>query len=477
MRKIINFLVSTGTTAFLFFIYALSMIIATIIEKLYSFNTAKAVIYESFWFEGIMLFLIINLIGNILKFNFWKKRKFPLLLFHLGFVLIFIGGFLSRYFGIYGSLRIRENEIKNNIFSKNNYIKIKIYDKNNKQSYQDKYLFTNFHKNYNGNFLFKNQLFTFKVLDYIPKIKKIFFEKPKEKKIIKIILIKNKKIIEYFLNMGEEIVLDKNLLINLKNKSNLKKSNLFSKKRINIISSGKEFYIKFPYNSSYINLFNKNNHYLKKKFKEDVFLKKNILYKLKLKTLYKINDLYILFPNFPKEGKVKYISNYNNPNPNLPDFFVFDISTKNNHKIISFFKEGSSFKKKLCLDNKNIEIKYGHKMISLPFSICLKKFNLKNYPGSNNPSSFYSELKILDNNQEKNYKIFMNNILNYKGYRFFQSGYDKDGKGTYLLVNYDFFGCKITYIGYIFLSIGMILNFFWKKNRFEKLNKKLKNIS
>ena len=32
----------------------------------------------------------------------------------------------------------------------------------------------------------------------------------------------------------------------------------------------------------------------------------------------------------------------------------------------------------------------------------------------------------------------MNNVLDYQGYRFFQSSYDKDELGTVLSVNHDF---------------------------------------
>lgn len=60
----------------------------------------------------------------------------------------------------------------------------------------------------------------------------------------------------------------------------------------------------------------------------------------------------------------------------------------------------------------------------------------------------------------------MNNILDYKGFRFFQSGYNSDEKGTILYVSHDFIGYLISYIGYIFLIIGMIFTFFCKETRF-----------
>ena len=59
------------------------------------------------------------------------------------------------------------------------------------------------------------------------------------------------------------------------------------------------------------------------------------------------------------------------------------------------------------------------------------------------------------NDFSTDYRIFMNNILNYSGYRFFQSSYDSDEKGTVLSVNYDWWGTLLTYVGYFILSLGM----------------------
>jgi cytochrome c-type biogenesis protein CcsB len=65
----------------------------------------------------------------------------------------------------------------------------------------------------------------------------------------------------------------------------------------------------------------------------------------------------------------------------------------------------------------------------------------------------------------------MNNILKYKGYRFFQSSYDKDEKGTILSVNHDQLGTSITYFGYLIMALGMILTLFNRNSRFKKLVK------
>ena len=82
----------------------------------------------------------------------------------------------------------------------------------------------------------------------------------------------------------------------------------------------------------------------------------------------------------------------------------------------------------------------------LPFSLKLKDFTLKRYPGSNSPSSYESLVTLTDKELGLNedHKIFMNNILNHRGYRFYQSSYDMDEKGTILSVNDDLPGTLIT---------------------------------
>jgi hypothetical protein len=71
----------------------------------------------------------------------------------------------------------------------------------------------------------------------------------------------------------------------------------------------------------------------------------------------------------------------------------------------------------------------------------------------------------------------MNKILFKKGYRLYQSSYDKDEKGTILSVNYDPFGMAITYFGYFLLLVGFITVFFQKSGRFRTLVKELNKYS
>ena len=113
---------------------------------------------------------------------------------------------------------------------------------------------------------------------------------------------------------------------------------------------------------------------------------------------------------------------------------------------------------------------------TLPFTVKLKKFTLTRYPGSNSPSSYESEVVVHLDGKDLNKRIFMNNVLDLKGYRFFQISYDKDELGTVLLVNRDSAGRTITYVGYLFLFIGLILSLLSKHSRFMYLNRRLKEL-
>ena len=109
----------------------------------------------------------------------------------------------------------------------------------------------------------------------------------------------------------------------------------------------------------------------------------------------------------------------------------------------------------------------------MPFGIKLNDFIAEKYPGTDSSySSFASEVTVVDD-ETFDYRIYMNNILNYQGYRFFQASFDPDEQGTILSVNHDFWGTLFTYIGYILLYFGLVVILFARFTRFDSLKKQL----
>lgn len=125
-------------------------------------------------------------------------------------------------------------------------------------------------------------------------------------------------------------------------------------------------------------------------------------------------------------------------------------------------------------DGYSIVFAWGADVVSLPFSLKLTKFELERYPGSNSPASYASEVEVLDEGKPAYpFRIFMNHVLDYSGYRFFQSSYFPDEKGTILSVNNDP-GKLPTYIGYTMLILGVLWLLFDKHGRFMTLGRFLK---
>ncbi len=122
---------------------------------------------------------------------------------------------------------------------------------------------------------------------------------------------------------------------------------------------------------------------------------------------------------------------------------------------------------------------YTPDFVKLPFALYLSDFILERYPGSNSPSWYESKIVLKDSvgKIEEPKQIFMNNVFKYKGFRFYQTSFDADEKGTILTVTHDFAGMAVTYTGYFLMAFGMILTFFSKNSRFRKLLKETNEIN
>lgn len=111
-----------------------------------------------------------------------------------------------------------------------------------------------------------------------------------------------------------------------------------------------------------------------------------------------------------------------------------------------------------------------------PFSISLHGFEVTRYAGTETPMDFTSTIVIYDNERIEG-TVSMNSIFKHRGYRFYQSGYDNDERGTFLAVSHDPWGIGITYAGYSLLLLSMILFFVQPGSRFRAVLRKGRNIA
>ena len=125
-KKILSVLFSTRLMAMLFITFALAMGVGTFIESKYNTDTARIWVYNAWWFEAIMLFFMINFIGNIKRYNLLRKEKWATLMLHLSFVFIIAGAFITRYISYEGMMPIREGATENIFYSDKMYLTIHV---------------------------------------------------------------------------------------------------------------------------------------------------------------------------------------------------------------------------------------------------------------------------------------------------------------------------------------------------------------
>ena len=105
----------------------------------------------------------------------------------------------------------------------------------------------------------------------------------------------------------------------------------------------------------------------------------------------------------------------------------------------------------------------------LPFSISLSSFDVEYYPGTQAPCDYVSRLEISDGGAVHTLTVAMNRAAAYRGYRFFQSSYDEDGRGSTLAVSHDPVGTPVSYAGYGLLLLSLAAFFFQRGSRFRTI--------
>ena len=112
--------------AVLFIAFAVAMALGTFIESWYSTETARIWIYNTSWFEAIMLFFMINFIGNIAKYRLLRKEKLAVLVLHLAWIFIILGSFVTRYISFEGMMPIREGVSEKVFYSDKTYLTLMV---------------------------------------------------------------------------------------------------------------------------------------------------------------------------------------------------------------------------------------------------------------------------------------------------------------------------------------------------------------
>ena len=452
--------------AVLFLVFAAAMAMGTFVESWYSTETARIYIYNATWFEAIMVFFVINFFGNIYRYRLLSWKKWPVLLLHLSWILIIAGAFVTRYISYEGMMPIREGATENRIYSDKTYLTAYIDGDINgepkRRILEDAILVTEEGKRSTLPWKsdFNGQPFTISYVDFIRGAEKGLIPDENGTEFLQIVESGNGQRHEHYLENGKVASIH-NVLFALNNETD---------GAVNIYFDQENGYrIKTPFEGNFMRMADQ--------FQGNVV--SDSIQPLQLRSLYNMAGMQFVIPEPIVKGTYGIVEVPDEEITKVTqDALVVAIAANGESKEVKLLgsKGTSNFSDKIQVGGLDFSLSYGSKIYELPFSIELNDFIAEKYPGTEaGYKSFMSKITVHDE-RPFDYDIFMNHVLDHKGYRFFQASFDPDERGTVLSVNHDFWGTWITYIGYFLLYIGLMGIMFFGETRFRDLQQMLEKI-
>lgn len=451
--KILNKIFSMSLAIVLLLIFASASALATFIESRYGTNTAWALVYGTFWFGLVQFLLGLNLAFNIYKYKLFTKAKMPSFIFHISFLFILAGAILTRYFGVEGLMHIRNNQSANSFTTSQSYIDFKAISKDKiYEAKLPKYISKTGENDFSLELDVNGKIAKLKYEGFMPNAIYDWGEAKSGPSVAKLIFSDEKHSRNLSLKYGDSVEIG-DLSFGFGDRG-------VQDKFVNIYDD----------NGTYILNSNQTIKYLKMADMTKGEFAPNTKIKFEDLMLYSVDGLNFTLKNIFKHAKLQAIKS--DSKDKGADALMAKLSFNGETKDVVIFENLQAVP--VMIDGVTFRTTFAPLTIKLPFSVYLDKFELKRYPGSNSPMSYSSYVKIVDDEKSFDYHIYMNHILDFKGYRFFQSSYDLDEKGTILSVNQDP-GKIPTYIGYFLLAIGLFLNILNPKSRFRILAKAINN--
>jgi cytochrome c-type biogenesis protein CcsB len=458
MKKLLQILFSMPFMAVMLCLYVLSMAIATFIENEFGVVVSRQFVYNTWWFELIQLILAINFIGNIFKYKLYKKAKWSVLLFHVAFVVILLGAAVTRYTGFEGLISIREGETQNKFLSEKRYITISHVGNTDSVLLKDKVILSPQLQNYySTSFVYNNKSYELQLNEIIPNAVKSIQEDEKGSPVIELVISTGFGMQSYFISNKSTIKVGK---------QHFSLNTLLDEDSSIIFSLGEnKLSVMAPFELKRLRTKDSTDSLIAPGTKKDINQFES----------FGNDEVKFSIVNYHQKGKITYVIG-NEQSENHTTILSFTIKSGDQEKELYVpYVEGAIGESVMTnINNDNFLVSYGAEELELPFSIKLRDFQVERYPGSQSPSSFASEVTLIDpsKNLNKDFRIFMNNVLDYGGYRFYQSAFDPDEAGTILSLSHDKPGTYISYFGYLLMVLGMVWALISKNSYFAELRKK-----
>jgi cytochrome c-type biogenesis protein CcsB len=452
MKKMVDFLFSSRLMAIVLALFALSIAAATFIENDFGADSARAMIYNARWFECLIFIGIINLLGTIIRKRMFYMSRLTIFVFHLSFALILIGAAITHFTGFEGTMSIQEGETSDKVLTEKTYIEV-----NSESGYiiLPVYFSALGKNNFRNHFRYHDQNYKLICKSFIANAIPDIMPDPDGKPLADIVFTDSTGRKSLILAEG-----DKKIVGSVAFSFNAAEPD---PRVVKVYALGDSLIFEAPFEVTCTNMADQSRTILHKQ-------KPCRLFPMKL---YTFQNTMVVMSQFLTRAK-KTARPVSKGEGQTFDALIMELSSAGNSKEFTLWgKSGySGVPETVALEKNIFSISYGSVFKQLPFELKLNDFIVDRYPGSNSPSWFESRVVLTDKSRHvsESRRIFMNNILKYRGYRFYQSSYNPDEKGTILSVNRDWTGTGVTYAGYLLMGLGMILSLLNRNSRFRSLS-------
>ena len=453
MKNFFNFLFSVATAGFLLLVFAFALAFATFVENSYGVEAARTLVYNSWWLELILLLLSVNMLSNFIKYKMYRLQKLPMGIFHISFILIILGAGVTRYIGKEGVMHIREGESANTIVSADSKFNIIADFQGVQQGFSKPASVASLSASkFSDAIKIGGKSIEIKSVDYFIDAQRTLEADPQGEPIIELVYAQNGGMQTELLHVGQVI-----------NANGAR------------IGFNTEADIRFAFKGDSLRFTSRDSiKSMDMQGKDALFIAPGKEMPCSPKVIYRTGSTTLVLKRFLPAAKAVAASG--NGTATGENALIIQLTDNQKQQLVTLWtsSQNESTKYAGTFEGVNYKIWIGPEETVLPFSIKLNDFVLERYPGSNSPSSYESHITLSDPELglKQDSKIFMNNVLKHRGYRFYQSSYDMDEKGTILSVNKDLAGTTITYAGYFLLFLGILLSIFNSKSYFFGLMKK-----
>ena len=449
-------------TGSLLMVFAVSIGVATFIENDFGAASAQALVYKALWFEIMLGLLVANMIGVIFKQKLYKKNKWGSFLFHVAFIVILLGAAVTRYTGQEGLMHIREGDTATSFLTDETYITGVALAGDSKVEFEEKVLFVPVKRaRFSKTVRVEGKKANIKLLQHIVGAQEI----------VETNQVEGRPIITLVTTSAgggrQNIYLQQGQVVNINNVVIGFDSPEQVPVRLSLTEDGLKFQSQVP-----VQTFSMDTQ------ARGVIAADSVA-SAPFRHLLTVGNVNIVLSAYNPMGQVMLVpSPTGNRDQRLADALVLEITKGNAREeiVVRGSKGMAGTPQFVSVGDVNMMIAYGSKQVNVPFGVELRDFQLDRYPGSESPSSYASEVTVKDETGDFPFRIYMNNILSHRGYRLYQSSYDRDELGTVLSINKDKPGTIVSYIGYLLLSIGLLFILFNKNSRFTLLSQKIDKI-